>query len=415
MATALPVDFGVYTKMMGEPSACNYYRIQVPMRWLYEMGLSNVWIDKGKLDPTTSAIGMYSSDIIHVFARGGDETNTMLQQIKGMNPGMSDDGSKVCYPPSVVFDMDDNLDWVHPMNPAFCHLGTRTFAGHVLTPGDGVMTQFADGTEMLLWEDKVSNVDGITFDIAENHKRVKSVHETARNCDAVTTTCTYLADYYREVLGCHSVYVFPNSVVPEDYPQVALRPHEGIRILWQGGGSHMVDWYPLRDAVKEICVKYPQVKFLIWGASYKWIHDQIPENQVEFHDWVPYDAYRPMRVLMDADINLCPLTDNAFNRSKSAIKWYEGLMGEFPEPCLAGNAGPYAEEMVDGETGLLYGSPQEFVEKLSALIEREELRRMLGANAKKWVLENRHYSKTVPPLMEFYQTLRARKALALTA
>jgi len=167
--------------------------------------------------------------------------------------------------------------------------------------------------------------------------------------------------------------------------------------------------------VRTICLKYPQVKFVIWGTTYRWIHDQIPEHQMEVHDWVPYDAYKPMRVLIDADINLCPLADNPFNRSKSAIKWYEGLMGEFPEPCLAGRAGPYAEEMVDGETGLLYTSPEEFVEKLSALIEREELRRMLGANAKKWVWENRHYSVTVPKLFEFYESLRARKMLALTA
>ena len=177
----------------------------------------------------------------------------------------------------------------------------------------------------------------------------------------------------------------------------------------------MVDWYPLRDAVREVCLKYPQVKFLIWGAAYKWIHDNIPEDQIELHDWVPYEAYRPMRILMDADINICPLADNEFNRSKSAIKWYEGLMGERPEPCLAGNAGPYREEIQDGETGLLYSTPEEFVQKLSILIENIELRERLGQAARDWVLANRHVNVTVPKLFEYYQELRARKTLALTA
>lgn len=385
------------------------------MRGLYDLGLANIFIDKGKLLPETIAQMMLSADVILSFAVGGDVLNARIEAIKNMSPGISDDGAKTIYPPSVVFDMDDNLDWVHPFNAAYSYLGTRSFEGQILQPGDSLATTMADGSEMIVWEDGKSSVEGTPFNIADNLKRVKGIHETARRSDGVTVPCEYLAKYYREVHGCQSVHVFPNSVVPEDYPSVKLRPHEGIRILWQGGGSHMVDWYPLRDAVRTICEKYPQVKFLIWGATYKWIHDQIPEHQVEFHDWVPYDAYKPMRVLMDADINICPLADNEFNRSKSAIKWYEGLMGEFPEPCLAGNAGPYKEEIVDGETGLLYSTPEEFVEKLSALIEREELRRMLGANAKKWVWENRYYKVTVPKLMEFYQTLRARKTLALTA
>jgi glycosyltransferase involved in cell wall biosynthesis len=86
-----------------------------------------------------------------------------------------------------------------------------------------------------------------------------------------------------------------------------------------------------------------------------------------------------------------------------------------PEATLAARVGPYKDEMEDGVTGLLYDDPKDFFDKLCVLIEKEELRRELAERAKKWVLENRHYEKTVPRLYEWYQELRARKKMALVA
>ena len=415
MARTSNSDFAVFSTAAGEASGCTYYRVQVPLRGLFKLGLANSFIDNGRLDPEKVATAMLSSDVYLMFATGGIHANARIEMIRNMNAGHSDDGGQILYPPSVVFDLDDNLDWVHPFNSTFVHLGTRAYDGTILTPGDSLTTTLADGTEVVIWQDGKPGPEGTLFQVEENHKRVAGVHNTARRADGVTVPSPYLAKYYKEVHKCTSVHVFPNSIFPEDYPKVALRPHDGIRILWQGGGSHMIDWFPLREAVKTICLKYPQVKFIVWGTAYKWIHGNIPEDQLELHDWVPYDAYKPMRILMDADINLCPLVDNEFNRSKSAIKWYEGLLGEHPEPVLAGNCGPYAEEIIDGKTGLLYSTPEEFVEKLSVLIENEAKRKELGENAYKWVMENRHYEKTIPGLFEFYGELRARKKLALEA
>ena len=171
----------------------------------------------------------------------------------------------------------------------------------------------------------------------------------------------------------------------------------------------MPDWFPLRDAVREVATKYPQTRWLIWGTNYAWIHDNIPEAQIEFIPWIGYDGYKAHRTLIDADINLCPLVDNAFNRAKSCIKWYEGSILARPEATLASNVKPYNEEMVDGVNGLLYDDPKQFVEKLSALIEAPDLARRLAEQAKADVIRTRHYEKTVPGLYEFYQETRARK------
>ena len=135
---------------------------------------------------------------------------------------------------------------------------------------------------------------------------------------------------------------------------------------------------------------------------------QIPESQFEYHPWVQYDAYKLHRYCMAADINLAPLVDAAFTKSKSAIRWYEASMGPNPEATLAANVGPY-QEIEHDKTGMLYNSPQEFAEMLDGLINNVDLRKRLGPEAQKWVLANRTVEKTVPGLVEFYKHLLAKQ------
>lgn len=403
---------GLYSHIPAEPTGCFYYRVWVPFRGLQRYCRSEICIDQGKgMNTEQRAMTQISSDILLFYAMSGTGVEKTIELVKGMKSGMGSDGKTMEYPPSTVFDMDDNIDYVHPFNHTFVTMGTRNFDGSLLNPGDSLRVSFPDGTTEMLWEDRITVRDGVEFNIEKNHAHLQSAHKTARMCDGVTVPGPVMRDYYRDVIGCNNVYIFPNSVIPEDYPKTKLAPREdgSVRILWQGGGSHMPDWFPLRDAVREVCLRYPQVKFVIWGQDFPWIHDNIPDAQFEFVPWIGYAGYKAHRTLVDADINLCPLVDNIFNRSKSCIKWYEASILEKPEATLASRVRPYSDEMVDGETGLLYDDPSDFVQKLGMLIENAELRARLAENAKRWVMENRHIEKTVPGLYEFYQELRARK------
>jgi len=411
------VNFGIFGLEHEKASACVYYRVQVPLRALYDLGLANFYIGRKEDVTEDKHMAMLSSDIVLLFSMFGPGLTTTIETIKGMKAGWNNTKTERIYPPSLIFDADDNFDHVHPFNEAFIRLGTRDYSGRLLKKGDILTTTFEkDGSVIPLWEDEKTNRNGEIFNIERNLKTNEEIHRTARRCDGMTVPSPALARYLKETKQYDEIYVYPNSIIPEDYPQPRLAPHEGVRILWQGGGSHMVDWFPLREAVREISLKYPQVKWVIAGTAFKWVMDNIPENQLEFWDWVPYEAYRTTRTIYDADINLCPLKgNNLFNNSKSAIKFYEGCMPTIPEATLAANAGPYAEEIKDGETGLLYNDPAEFVEKLGILIENAELRRTLGERARSWVMENRHYKKTALGLFEYFQEVRSRKKIALEA
>jgi glycosyltransferase involved in cell wall biosynthesis len=265
------------------------------------------------------------------------------------------------------------------------------------------MVPTPNGGERVLWEDGVTQDEDRVYSVEEAHKRVAQHYEIGKIARGVTVSTPFLADLYK-AQGIEQVYVFPNSVREQDYFFPNLAPHDGIRILWQGGTSHFEDWMPCAGAMAEVLKENPQAKLVVWGAIFPWMK-KLPAEQLEFHPWDDYAAYKIKRPCMDADINLCPLVDSPFNRGKSAIKWYEGSIGPRPEATLAANVGPY-KEIEHGVTGLLYNNPQEFKEQLTALIRNKELRKTLGNRARQWVLANRDANKTVVGLFEFYHELK---------
>jgi glycosyltransferase involved in cell wall biosynthesis len=281
----------------------------------------------------------------------------------------------------------------------------------LLKPGEGLRVVDADGKTLGGWVDGSTKYEGITFDIERNLREMMIRHQIMREAHGVTCASPVLAKYIREVIGCKNVYVFPNTIDPTHYENIrAVRTDKRVRVLWQGGMSHLVDWYPLRGALKAICEKYrDQFTLVLFGEYFDWIHEVVPTSMLETHPWSKYPAYRLKRGLLNIDINLCPLVNNVFNACKSAIKWYESAIWEdMPEATLA-QRGPVFNEIQDGVTGLLFDTPEEFAQKLGLLIEDAELRKRLHAAAHKWVLENRTPEKTIPDLFEFYSETRARQ------
>lgn len=392
------------------PSACDYYRIKVPLYWLEKLGYTKGYEDVGAGGEDDIA-AMFTADIDLFYATSGEAHLHQIRTLAAMQPKKIQTG-EMHYPPTPIWDIDDNPDYVHPFNQTFAVQGVRHYpTGEFLEPQETLEFTNAKGETRDLWVDKVTTAMNKTlvFDIARNLHQMKVRWEIMRSAVGVTCPSPALASYIKNVIGQPNVYVFPNTVVPEDYPEFPLLPAPDgeVRILWQGGMSHFIDWYPLREAIAEVMKRYPKAKLVVWGEKFDWITDVIPAAQLEFYQWTQYPAYKLHRGLFRADINLCPLANNPFNACKSPIKWYEGSIWSRPEATLAADVAPY-REIKDGETGLLYKNETEFVQKLSKLIEDEQLRLRLGHAAKKWILENRTPQATIPGLFEFYQDCRAR-------
>lgn len=390
----------------GEPNAQRYYRIEVPATTLLDMGLAHIYLDAGRRNRDMAARAMISSDIALAWHLTGATALTTAEDFAERQPIKAD--GQLLIPPAFVLDMDDAIELVAPLNESYVVHGVLDWEGKPLSPGDSIAFDGPDGREITLWKDKETmGQNDETFDIARNIENLQLHYTTARKAAGVTVTTPALADIYRQN-GVEHVYVYPNSIRPQDHFFPNLAPHKGIRILWEGGASHFDAWNSIARPVIDVVRNHPNVTLVVYGAKNKWMDQALPPEQFEWHPWTSYSAYKITRAVLDCDINLCPLLDTAFNACKSGIRWYEASLGPNPEATLAANAGPY-KEIEDGKTGMLYNNPREFVEKLEALIKNAELRKTLGSRAQTWVLSNRAAEKTVVGLLEFYEEIKARQ------
>lgn len=414
MGKPIPVDFGVYAAGRPWASAMVYYREQVPLRALYARGLANIFYDDGS-DSRQSALQSLQAADIGIFwnpptSEGGLAT---AENFASMKHVVKDGALHI--PPAYILDMDDAIEYTHPMNPAYIQYGTRNWKGELMKPGDDLMIPAGpNGEDVPMYRDKLTHKNGILWDIERNLKNIEQHYQIAKMARGVCVSTEPLAKLYRE-RGVENTYVFPNSIFLADHFFPNLAPHEGVRVFWQGGDSHFEDWVPIRETLGPIFRDNPQAKLVIWGQVFPWILKEIPPEQLEIHAWDDYNAYKIKRACMDVDINLCPLAPTVFNECKSAIKWYEASIGPRPEVTLAARVGPY-KEIEHGVTGLTYDNAQEFGENLRALIKSPVLRQTLARHSGDWVTANRMAEKTIVGYHEWMQDIKRaqrREALAI--
>ncbi len=89
------------------------------------------------------------------------------------------------------------------------------------------------------------------------------------------------------------------------------------------------------------------------------------------------------------------------NRNKSSVKFYE--LASLGVSCVARGIPPYSDDIVDGYSGLLYNSPEEFEAKVSELIEDPIKRVTMSSNAQKYVRDNRNLEDITRDLVTFLQ------------
>lgn len=341
---------------------------------------------------------------VHLYHHlGGKSRKRFIELVREENPN---------YQPLFIIDYDDNLEYCDPHNDAFIYLGCRRPDGTPLEPGDTIFVPDPEGGDPLpLWEDGKVYQKG-RFSIRENLERSEDLKEFSRTCDAITVTGEGLRRYYTEEVGCKNVYVRPNAMPLETFPDLVPEyPKEQVRILWQGGSSHYPDLYGIRGILADVIKSYPHVKFVSYGHLFKYLVSHIPADKLETYDWGPFKAHYHMLSMIGPDINLCPLADNEFNRCKSSIKFMEASAIKRPAATLAANVGPYAEDIADGKTGLLYEGPADFKEKLCRLIEDAWLRKELASNASEWVRRERDLHKVVAEWCLWLHEMRSSKLI----
>jgi 2-polyprenyl-3-methyl-5-hydroxy-6-metoxy-1,4-benzoquinol methylase/glycosyltransferase involved in cell wall biosynthesis len=239
-------------------------------------------------------------------------------------------------------------------------------------------------------------VADIDRDPQTNAYLVDSNYLLYRSCHAIQTASPALAAWVRP----HNphVVVFPNHLAALPIPRDD-RDYDRAHILL-GSASLGRDWEPLIPALNALLAEFGD------RAPVAVVHDQACFEAIDtphkcFFPHQTYEIYQ--RILRTCTIALLPLADTPSNRLKSDLRFLDAA-----SEGLAVLAAPtvYGETIRDGETGLIYHSPEEFTAKLRALITDAALRDRLGRSAYAWVGQHRLLKHHIRDRIRWYYEMR---------
>lgn len=197
--------------------------------------------------------------------------------------------------------------------------------------------------------------------------------ECLRMSDLVTCSTGPLAEQMRQYNP--NVVVIPNHV-DADALYVTRPKRDRLVVGWSGGMSHLRDWTEVADPIRDVLTAYPDVDMHFLGIDYSPILKI--GRPTRFTTWKP-DVWSFFKA-NDFDIGLAPLSDTVFNHSKSHIRALEYMA--LGIPVLASDCPAYRDLVVDGVTGFLVGTSEEWAARLRDLINDEAMRTEMGAKGR---------------------------------
>jgi glycosyltransferase involved in cell wall biosynthesis len=194
----------------------------------------------------------------------------------------------------------------------------------------------------------------------------------------------YLADFAKK----HSdhVVVVPTVVdtdvhKPTPNLEPSNRSQEGIdrRIVlgWTGSHSTLSYLISIQRALVELEQKC-DFEFVV-------IANQAPNFQIPNLKFIKWQQESEVEDLSQIDIGVMPLPDEEWTKGKCGFKLIQ--YGALEIPSIASPIGVNTSIVKEGENGFLASTHEEWVEKLSLLIENKELRRKLGSAGRQTVVE----------------------------
>lgn len=203
-----------------------------------------------------------------------------------------------------------------------------------------------------------------------------------------TTTTSFLANKLKE--KNKQVFIVPNKLNSKDVEtanKVLEQRKEKktdkneIKIgYFSGTISHNKDFATITEVLTQIMERFSQTQLYLAGHL-DVNHELVKKykNRIVQLPFVPWEKY--FNNVARVDINVAPLEfDNPFCEAKSELKFFEAGILEIPTVAVANQT--FREAIEDGVDGFVAKDEKEWVEKLSKLIEDEELRMKMGKEAR---------------------------------
>ena len=173
-----------------------------------------------------------------------------------------------------------------------------------------------------------------------------------------------------------NVHVLPSTISLRSYRTRAESPRMGPPVVgWTGSHSSAPYLDLIANALRRLRARRA-FRFLAIGLD----RLTIPGVEVECRRWT---SQAEVRDLWDMDVGVMPLRDDPWSQGKCGMKLLQ-YMG-VGLPAVASPVGVNREIIRAGENGFLPATEDDWVEVLDSLLADSDLRRRLGAEARRTV------------------------------
>ncbi len=222
-------------------------------------------------------------------------------------------------------------------------------------------------------------------------KRPKKVNFLLKHSKQVLAGNPYLAEYAKRFNS--NVAVVPTVINLERYkiPKQPVSSNNALSIGWIGSRDTIFYLKNLSEILIKVSKKYKIILKVIG------IEDFTLEGvTVKSKKWF-YET--EIMEIKSFDIGICPLPDDDWTRGKCGLKVLQYMAAGIPTVCSP--VGVHKEIIQNGINGFLAGSEQDWIEKLSTLIENDQLRECMGKSGRETV-EKRYALRNMSPKLLKY-------------
>lgn len=224
-----------------------------------------------------------------------------------------------------------------------------------------------------IWLQTVSDANK-KFGFLKNADKTKEIIKVA---DLVIAGNQYLANYALQFNK--NTVIIPTTIDTESYKPVNKKPGDKVCIGWSGSFSTIAHFEYHLNALKRVKEKYNDK---VW---FKVIGDPSYFNKELGIKGLAWKKETEVEDLQEMDIGIMPLPDDEWANGKCGLKGLQYMALEIA--TIMSPVGVNKEIIQDGVNGFLASQEDEWVNKLSLLIESAELRARLGKKGRQTVDE----------------------------
>lgn len=250
-------------------------------------------------------------------------------------------------------------------------LGTTFFEKRFKKSGAKIVFDFDDA----IW----------LHDISEANKKFSWMKRPEKTADIVALADMVFAgnSYLAEFASFynHNIKLVPTTIDTNEYcvSTSAQIDNERICIGWSGSITTIKHFEYALPILEKLKTKYQN------KICFKVIGDASYVNQSLGIQGKAWSKENEINDLREFDIGIMPLPNDEWAKGKCGLKGLQYMALEIP--TIMSPVGVNKEIIRDGENGFLAESTDEWINKLSLLLESKELRNRLGKNGRQTVVE----------------------------